>query len=130
MNLVVLKGKLGQDPEARYTSSGKAVVTASLATNKTYNDASGNRQTKTTWHNLKIWGKRGEAFAQYLKKGDEVLISKGSNETEQWEKDGQKKISHYVLVDEFEFCGGKKNPGGCQSGGQGGTPADDDDFPF
>jgi single-strand DNA-binding protein len=132
MNKVILHGKLGKDPEVKYTANGKAVATASMATSKTYNDTAGVRQTKTTWHNLKVWGKRAEAFAQYLAKGRQVYID-GRLQTRQYEKDGQTHYATEIVANEVQFLGDRQgdrppaaNPDDYGPIGQ----ANDDDIPF
>lgn len=98
VNKVVLLGRLGKDPEVRYTGSGAAVANFSLATDETYKDRSGEKQQKTEWHNIVAWGKTVEAFIQpYLHKGDLVYIE-GKLQTRSWEKDGVKKYTTEIVV--------------------------------
>jgi single-strand DNA-binding protein len=103
MNKVILIGNLVKKPELRTTTTGKSVATASIATNKTYTDQSGEKKTLVQYHNLVIWGKQGEAFEKYLDKGKKVGIV-GEMQTRSWEaQDGTKRYTTEVLVNEFEF---------------------------
>jgi hypothetical protein len=68
MNRVILCGRLGQDPEVRFTGTGKAVCTLSLATNERWTDGTGAKQQRTEWHRVQVWGKQAEACGQYLAK--------------------------------------------------------------
>jgi len=69
VNKVILVGRLGRDPETRYTGGGQAVANFSLATDETYKDRNGERQKRTEWHKIVVWGKQAEIAQQYLKKG-------------------------------------------------------------
>src|SRR5713226_8646647 len=69
VNKVILVGRLGRDPETRYTSGGQAVANFSLATDESFKDRSGERQKRTEWHKIVVWGKQAEIAQQYLKKG-------------------------------------------------------------
>ncbi len=98
MNKVILIGRLGKDPEVRYTSSGKAVANFSLATDESYKNAQGEKQKKTEWHNLVAWGETVEKFIQpYLHKGDLVAVE-GKLQTRSWEKDGEKKYTTEINI--------------------------------
>ena len=105
MNKLILHGKLGKDPELKYTPSGKAVANFSLATDRSWKGADGQKQKETTWHNIVAWGKTAEVMKEYLTKGSEIIIV-GRVENRSYEKDGVKKYISEVVVDEFEFCGG------------------------
>lgn len=74
MNKVILVGRLGKDPEVKYTGGGKAVANFSVATDESWKDKNGERQKKTTWHKIVVWGKQAEIAQQYLKKGSLVFI--------------------------------------------------------
>jgi len=143
VNKVILVGNLGKDPELKYTPSGVAVCTFSLATTDKWTDRDGNRQEKTEWHNIKIWRKQAEIAAEYLKKGRQVYIE-GRIETRSWEQDGQKKFMTEILVDRFQMLGTKgDSEGGSRRSAQSdqepsGSPdeeprdemTEDDDLPF
>lgn len=92
-NKAILIGHLGQDPEIRYTASGKAVTNFSIATNKKWRDKSGNLQEETTWHNIVCWGKQAEFVGDYCSKGSLVFVD-GEIRKRSWDdKNGVKRTS-------------------------------------
>jgi single-strand DNA-binding protein len=99
VNKAILVGRLGRDPETRFTSSGQAVANFTLATDETFKDRSGERQKRTEWHRIVLWGKLAEISQQYLKKGMLVYIE-GRIQTRQWEdkRDGQKKTTTEIVA--------------------------------
>jgi len=102
VNKVILVGRLGKDPEVRFTGDGKAVANFSIATDESYKDKNGEKQKKTEWHNIVVWGNSVEAFVQkYLHKGDMVYIE-GKLQTRSWEKDGVKKYTTEVNVTDIK----------------------------
>ena len=84
LNKAILIGNLTRDPELKAIASGNKVCTFSLATNRVYKDASGQRQEKTEYHNIVVWGKTAENVAQYMKKGSQILVE-GRIETRSWD---------------------------------------------
>jgi len=107
LNKVLLIGRLGKDPETRYTQAGTAVCNFSLATSEQWIDKStGQKQEKTEWHNCVSFGKQAETLEKYLSKGSQVYIE-GKLTTDQYEKDGQTHYSTKIKVVEFQFMGGK-----------------------
>ena len=98
VNKAILVGRLGRDPETRYTSGGQAVANFTLATDETFKDRSGERQKRTEWHRIVLWGKLAEIAQQYLKKGMLVYIE-GRIQTRQWEdkRDGQKRTTTEIV---------------------------------
>jgi single-strand DNA-binding protein len=84
VNKVILVGRLGRDPETRYTGSGQAVCNFTLATDETFKDRAGERQKRTEWHRIVMWGKLAEISQQFLKKGTMVYIE-GRLQTRQWD---------------------------------------------
>ncbi len=97
VNKVILVGRLGRDPETRYTSGGQAVCNFTLATDETFKDRSGERQKRTEWHRIVLWGKLAEIAQQYLKKGTLVYIE-GRIQSRQWDdRDGNKRTSHEIV---------------------------------
>jgi single-strand DNA-binding protein len=99
VNKAILVGRLGRDPETRYTSGGQAVANFTLATDETYKDRSGERQKRTEWHRVVLWGKLAEITQQYVKKGMLVYVE-GRIQTRQWEdkRDGQKKSTTEIVA--------------------------------
>ncbi|HVB87544.1 MAG TPA: single-stranded DNA-binding protein [Candidatus Dormibacteraeota bacterium] len=98
VNKAILVGRLGRDPETRYTSGGQAVANFTLATDETFKDRSGERQKRTEWHRVVLWGKLAEIAQQYLKKGMLVYVE-GRIQTRQWEdkRDGQKRQTTEIV---------------------------------
>lgn len=98
VNKAILVGRLGRDPETRYTSGGQAVANFTLATDETYKARSGERQKRTEWHRIVLWGKLAEIAQQYLKKGMLVYVE-GRIQTRQWEdkRDGQKRQTTEIV---------------------------------
>lgn len=97
VNKVILVGRLGKDPESKFTGSGTAVCNFSLATDESYKDRAGERQKKTEWHRIVAWGKLADICGQYLVKGSLIFIE-GSIQSRQWEKDGQKRTSFEIVA--------------------------------
>jgi len=122
VNKVILVGNLGRDAELRYTPGGAAVAHFSLATTDTWTDKnSGQRQERTEWHRVDVWGKKAEALQQYLLKGRRIYVE-GSLRTRQWEdRDGNKRYSTDIRADRVEFLGGGEG-GGRRSEGPGQSP--------
>ena len=142
VNKVILVGNLGRDAELRYTPGGAAVATLNLATTEVWNDKSNQRQEKTEWHRIVLWGKTAESLQEYLTKGKQIYVE-GRLQTRQWDdKDGNKKYTTEIKADRITLLGG----GGARSGGgverSGGSqmaggmdeppmePITDDDIPF
>jgi single-strand DNA-binding protein len=106
MNKVILIGRLGRDPETRYTANGAAVVTFSVATTERYKDKkTGQRAEETEWHRLVAYDRLGETVATYLKKGSQCYCE-GRIKTRKWQdKDGNEKYSMEIVLQELEMLG-------------------------
>src|SRR4051812_3649523 len=118
VNKVILVGRLGQNPEVRYTPSGAAVANFSLATNENWTDKSGQKQERTEWHRIVVWGKLAELCNQYLSKGRQAYIE-GRLQTREWtDKDGNKKYTTEVQAQTVQFLGGAAGA----SAGEGRSP--------
>ena len=146
VNKVILVGNLGRDAELRYTPGGSAVATLNMATTEVWNDKSGQRQEKTEWHRVILWGKQAESLQEYLTKGKQIYVE-GRLQTRQWDdKDGNKRYMTEVIANDVQFLGGKDGGGarrdnsdsppppdpdfyGSPGGGPGGG-SPDDDIPF
>jgi single-strand DNA-binding protein len=103
VNKVILLGNLGADPELKYTPSGRPVCNLRLATNEVFKDAQGQRQERTEWHRVTVWGNQAENCGKYLKKGGSVYLE-GRLQTRQWDdKDGQKRYSTDIVADRVQF---------------------------
>ena len=107
LNKVTLIGRLGQDPEIRYTQSGSAVANATIATNDYWTDKQGEKQERTEWHSLVMWGRLADLAQSYLKKGSQVYVE-GRIQTRDWEDDqGQKHYKTEVVVTTMQFLDSK-----------------------
>ena len=147
VNKVILVGNLGRDAELRYTPGGAAVSTLNLATTEVWNDRSNQRQEKTEWHRVVLWGKQAESLQEYLTKGKQIYVE-GRLQTRQWDdKDGNKRYTTEIKCDRVTLLGGgggggrgggSDSYGGGRSSGAGGgqmdeppvEPITDDDIPF
>jgi single-strand DNA-binding protein len=106
VNKVILLGRLGQDPELKYTPGGAAVCNFSLATTESWSDKSGQKQEKTEWHRVVVWGKLAELCNQYLAKGRQAFLE-GRLQTRSWDdKDGNKRYTTEILASTVQFIGG------------------------
>ncbi len=139
VNKVILVGRLGADPQLKFTPSGRANATFSVATNYTWKDQEGNSQEKADWHRVVAWGKLAEVMGEWLKKGSYVYLE-GRLQTRNYEdSNGVKKWITEVVVHDMEMLGRKEDSGsgsGASSSEQpppedveGGAP-EEDDLPF
>ena len=121
VNKVILVGNLGRDAELRYTPGGAPVATLNLATTEVWNDkASGQKQEKTEWHRVVLWGKSAESLQEYLTKGKQIYVE-GRLQTRKWQdKDGNDKYTTEVRGDRVVLLGGGGGGGGGAMGGGGG----------
>lgn len=141
LNKVMLIGNLGKDPEVRYTGSGQAVASFSLATSERFkNKQSGEWEEKTEWHRITLWGKQAEVAGEYLSKGKTVFIE-GRLQTRKWtDRDGNEKYTTEVVGERMQMLGAKGDGGGgrrAEAGAVSDTtavyeepPFQDDDIPF
>jgi single-strand DNA-binding protein len=142
VNKVILVGNLGRDAELRYTPGGAAVATLNLATTEVWNDKNQQKQEKTEWHRVVLWGKQAESLQEYLTKGKQIYVE-GRLQTRQWDdKDGNKRYTTEIKADRITLLGG--GGGGGRGGGMERTsssqsagmdeppmePITDDDIPF
>jgi single-strand DNA-binding protein len=130
VNKVILVGNLGRDAELRYTPGGAAVATINMATTEVWNDKAGQRQEKTEWHRVVLWGKSAESLTEYLTKGKQIYVE-GRLQTRQWDdKDGNKRYTTEIRGDRVVLLSGGGGRGGSYAGaGRGpaapGGPNDD-----
>jgi single-strand DNA-binding protein len=146
LNKVMLIGRLGRDPELKYTQGGQSVVKFSLATDEAWTDKSGEKKNRTEWHNIVVWGKLGEICNQYLKKGKLVYVE-GRIQTRQWEdQSGNKRSTTEIVLNDMSILEprGGSGEGGHPGGGYpepaaeprrdeivvSDAPITDDDVPF
>jgi single-strand DNA-binding protein len=119
INKVIIVGNLGNDPETRYTSSGTAITSLSIATSEQWTDKqSGEKQERTEWHRVKLFGKLAEIAGEYLKKGRQVYIE-GSLRTDKYtDKNGVEKYSTDIIASDMQMLGGGGEGGGSGGGFQ------------
>lgn len=135
VNKAMVLGNLGRDPEVRYTQGGQAVANFSVATSESWTDkATGNKQEKTEWHKIVVWGKVAELCGQYLAKGRKVYVE-GRLQTREWtDKEGKKNYTTEIVANQVVFLGSRDdaNRGPRPSGGAddfGGPPPGFDSEP-
>ena len=123
INKVILVGNLGNDPETRYTPSGSAITTISIATSESWTDKqSGQKQERTEWHRVKFFGRLAEIAGEYLKKGRQVYVE-GSLRTDKYtDKQGVERYATDIIANEMQMLGGMGEGGG--GGGGGGQQRD------
>jgi single-strand DNA-binding protein len=144
VNKVILVGNLGRDAELRFTPGGAAVSTINMATTEIWNDKAGQKQEKTEWHRVVLWGKTAESLNEYLTKGKQIYVE-GRLQTRQWDdKDGNKRYTTEIRGDRVVLLGGgggrgaSSDRGGDSMGGHAAgasgqespEPLTDDDIPF
>ncbi|MEK7128488.1 MAG: single-stranded DNA-binding protein [Patescibacteria group bacterium] len=115
LNKVIIVGNLTRDPELATIPSGQKVCKFGVATNRVWKDKSGAKQESVTYHNIVVWGRQAETSAQYLKKGQQVMIE-GRIETRSWDDKttGEKKYRTEIIADRVQF--GQKSGGGGSAG--------------
>ena len=122
VNKVILVGRLGRDPEVRYTSAGQPVANFSLATDETYKDRAGERQKRTEWHKIVVWGKQAEIAQKYLRKGSLIFLEGRIQTREYTDRDQNKRTSFEIVCSNFRMLGGRGD--GAPTGG-GGAPGEE-----
>jgi single-strand DNA-binding protein len=113
VNKVILVGNLGQDPEVRYTANGAAVANITVATSEQWTDKqSGQKQEKTEWHRVVLFGRLGEIAGEYLRKGSQIYLE-GKLQTRKWQdQSGQDRYTTEIVANEMQMLGGKGGAGG------------------
>jgi len=112
VNKVILLGNLGRDPETRYTTGGDAVTNLNIATSEQWKDKSGEKQERTEWHRVVLFGRQAEIAAEYLKKGRSVYIEGRLQTRKYTDKDGVEKYSTEIVADRMQLIGGARDGGG------------------
>lgn len=129
INKVILIGRLGKDPEVKYTPSGAPVAKFSLATDEVFKDRAGEQQRRTEWHNIVAWNRLAEICGEYLTKGKQIYIE-GSIRSRQWEdQSGNKRTSYEIVAREMKMLGSKADSERAAAGasaGAGAAPAPPD----
>ena len=136
LNKVILIGNLGQDPEARFTPQGTAVTSLSVATNESWKDQSGEKQDRTEWHRVVMYGRMAETASEYMKKGQMVYVE-GRLHTREWEDKNQiKRRTTEISCDNFTMLGKRTDNTGSDRVATDAAPnpksdsGSDDDLPF
>lgn len=139
VNKVILVGNLGRDAELRYTPGGAAVSKFSIATTEVWTDKGGQRQERTEWHNVDLWGKQAESLNEYLRKGKQIYLEGRLQTDEYTDKEGVKRKSTRVRCDRVVLLGGGGRGTSTERGDSMAAPAPhaepsepltDDDIPF
>ncbi len=126
LNKVMIIGRLGRDPEMRYTPSGRPVATFSLATSRTWNTSEGEKRTDTEWFNVVAWGGLAEICKQFLTKGQQVYVE-GRLQTRHWDDpEGNKHSVTEIVANEMIMLGDRRDA----NSGADYTTEEDDEFPF
>ena len=112
VNKVILLGNLGRDPETRYTTGGDAVTNLNIATSEQWKDKSGEKQERTEWHRVVLFGRQAEIAGEYLKKGRSVYIEGRLQTRKYTDKDGVEKYSTEIVADRMQLIGGAREGGG------------------
>ena len=137
LNKVMVIGNLGREPEMRYTPSGRPVTTFTIASNRTWNTADGERHTETEWFNVVAWGNLAEICKQYLTKGQQVYVE-GRLQTRRWEdKEGVKHTTVEIVAAEMMMLGERREANHAPAGDEPAAPEETeaaagnvDEFPF
>ncbi len=115
LNKVMLIGNLGADPEMRYTQNNQSVCNFRMATTDVWNDKSGQKQERTEWHRIVVWGRQAEACVNYLKKGRPVYVE-GRIQTREWDdKEGVKRYTTEIVAERVQFLGSPRGEDGGSS---------------
>ena len=125
LNKVILIGNLGKDPELKMTPSGQALCRFSLATTENWKNQQGERQSKTEWHTIVVWGKHAETAEKYLRKGQQIMVEGRIQYREYTAQDGTKRYATDIRCDNFVMLGRRDDGAGARATGG----YDDDPLP-
>lgn len=130
LNKVMIIGHLGRDPEMRYTATGRPVTTFTVATNRLWNTADGERHSETEWFNVVAWGNLAEICKQYLSKGQQVYVE-GRLQTRRWEdSEGVRRSNAEIVASEMMILGDKKEALQASNDGQEPDFQADEEYPY
>ena len=123
VNKVILIGNLGRDPETRYTTGGDAITNLNIATSEQWKDKSGEKQERTEWHRVVLFGRQAEIAGEYLKKGRSVYIEGRLQTRKYTDKDGVEKYSTEIVGDRMQLLGSREGAGAADGdfGGESGS---------
>lgn len=126
VNKAIILGNLGKDPEVRFTPTGQAVANFTIATNESWTDKNGQKQDRTEWHRIVVWGKLAELCGEYLKKGRQAYVE-GRLQTREWtDKENKKNYTTEIVANTVQFLGGRDGAGGGGGGGSRGGGSGND----
>jgi single-strand DNA-binding protein len=129
-NKAILIGRLGKDPEVKYTPDGMLITNFSIATDESYKDKSGSKVQKSTWHNIVCFNKLAEIAGEYLKKGALVMIEGRIQNDSYTDKDNVKKYTSKIVASTMKMLGGKQESHNEQQPQTAATSTPEDDVPF
>src|SRR5881392_865611 len=125
VNKVILVGNLGKDPEVRFTPGGQAVANFTIATNESWTDKQGQKQERTEWHRIVVWGKLAELCGEYLSKGRQCFVE-GRLQTREWtDKEGKKNYTTEVVANHVVFLSSRDGATAGRTGKSGRSGAED-----
>ena len=139
VNIAIVVGNLGKDPEVRFTQSGRAVANFSIATSESWTGQDGNPQERTEWHRIVVWGKQAESCGQYLAKGRQVFVQGRIQSRSYEDKTGNTRYITEIIAQRVQFLGGAGGAKASQEPQDQGfgdpspsfqSPSIDDDIPF
>lgn len=125
VNKVIIVGRLGADPEVKSLGNGQNVATLNVATSESWADKNGQKQERTEWHRVVVWGRQAENVGKYLAKGRQVYVE-GRLQTRSWEKDGKKNYITEVVATNVQFLG--SGTGGSGGGNKPQTQEQENDY--
>jgi len=108
INKAIILGNVGNEPDIRVTQAGKCVASFSIATSENWKDQQGNKQEKTTWHNIVAFDRLAEVIRDYVKKGSKVYVE-GKHQVDEYEKNGEKRYSSKVVIRELQMLDSKQD---------------------
>lgn len=129
INKVIIVGRLGQDPEMKAVGQGSTVTRLNVATSESWVDKSGQKQERTEWHRVTVWGKLAELCGKYLAKGRQVYVE-GKLQTRSWEDNGQKKYATDIVASTVQFLGAGNAAGASADNSPGMNQSSGNDFNF
>lgn len=129
INKVIILGRLGQDPEMKAVGQGSTVTRLNVATSESWVDKNGQKQERTEWHRVTVWGKLAELCGKYLAKGRQVYVE-GKLQTRSWEDNGQKKYATDIVASTVQFLGAGNAAGASADSSNGMNQSSGNDFNF
>lgn len=130
VNKAIVVGRLGKDPEVRFTGGGQSVCNFTVATSEDWKDRDGKKQERTEWHRIVVWGKLAELCGEHLKKGRQCYVE-GRIQTREWtDKEGKRNFTTEIVANVVTFLGGRGASSPGPESVEEGQPTGQDDIPF